>query len=111
FASGAAPRPTTEHRHPGELAMSTSPYRLPSLTAACLLALMTSPPAFAQVVHEFDLPQQPLADSLREIGRQATFNILFEPETVERMTAPAVQGRLSPQEAVERALAGSGLQV
>lgn len=85
-------------------------HRLTGLTAACLLALM-APPAIAQVVHDFNLPRQPLADSLREIGRQTTFNILFQPETVERMTAPVVQGRLSPQQAVERALAGSGLLV
>lgn len=84
--------------------------RLTGLTAACLLALM-APPAIAEVVHDFNLPQQPLADSLREIGRQTAFNILFQPETVEWMTAPAVQGRLSPQQAVERALTGSGLLV
>jgi len=57
------------------------------------------------------LPQQSLADALRAIGRQTAMNILFEPETVEDHTAPAVRGMLSAEAAIERVLAGTKLVV
>jgi iron complex outermembrane recepter protein len=82
------------------------------LAAAILCILGTlSAAADAQTNYEFNLPQQPLADALRAIGSKTTTNILFEPETVENLTAPAVRGLLSPEEAIKRVLAGTKLVV
>jgi outer membrane receptor protein involved in Fe transport len=76
-----------------------------------MLSMLAGAAALAQSVYEFNLPQQPLADALRAIGRQTNMNILFEPETVKQLTAPAVHGLLSPEEAIKRVLAGTKLVV
>lgn len=88
--------------------MSVLPVRLVLAAILCLLGAtaLASPP---QVAYEFNLPQQSLADSLRAIGRQTTTNIMFEPQTVENLTAPPVQGRLSAEDAIKRVLTGTRL--
>ena len=60
----------------------------------CLISAFATPEALAQALYDFNLPQQALADSLRAIGRQTAMSILFEPATVENVTAPAVHGQL-----------------
>src|SRR5688572_14602875 len=85
--------------------------RLLAAATLCILATLTTAAATAQPSYEFNLPQQSLADALRAIGQQTTMNILFEPQTVENITAPAVQGLLSPEEAIKRVLAGTKLVV
>lgn len=87
--------------------------RCNKLLAAAILCTLS---ALASVVHaetnyKFNLPPQPLADALRAIGSQTTTNILFEPETVENLTAPAVRGVLSLEEAIKLVLAGTKLVV
>src|SRR5580700_4617290 len=75
----------------------------------CIFSAFTPQVALAQARYDFNLPQQALADSLRAIGRQTAMNILFEPATVENVTAPAVRGQLSASAAVVRVLAGTKL--
>lgn len=59
---------------------------------------------------EIFIPAQPLADTLKDIARQTGENILFTPDSVSGLRAPALNGKLSAQDAVTRALAGSTLQ-
>ena len=80
-----------------------------SLATICLINAFATPEALAQALYDFNLPQQALADSLRAIGRQTAMSILFEPATVENVTAPAVHGQLSASDAVVRVLAGTKL--
>jgi iron complex outermembrane recepter protein len=82
-----------------------------SSATVCLISVFATPVALPQALYAFNLPQQALADSLRAIGRQAAMNILFEPATVENVTAPAVRGQLSANDAVVRVLAGTRLTV
>src|ERR1700731_3354260 len=79
------------------------------LAMICLISAFATPEALAQALYDFNLPQQALADSLRSIGRQTATNILFEPATVENVTAPAVRGQLSASDAVVRVLSGTEL--
>ena len=79
------------------------------LAMICLISAFATPEALAQALYDFNLPQQALADSLRAIGRQTAMSILFEPATVENVTAPAVHGQLSASDAVVRVLAGTKL--
>lgn len=82
------------------------------LAAAILCTLGTlATAAHAETNYKFNLPPQPLADALRAIGSQTTTNILFEPEAVENLTAPAVRGVLSPEQAIKLVLAGTKLVV
>src|SRR4030088_3206100 len=83
--------------------------RILSLATICLISTFVTPEVLAQALYEFNLPQQALADSLRAIGRQTAMSILFEPATVENVTAPAVHGQLSASDAVVRVLAGTKL--
>jgi iron complex outermembrane receptor protein len=52
---------------------------------------------------------QPLGAALNELARQAGLQLLFAPALVAGRTAPAVAGRLTPLQALDRLLAGSGL--
>ncbi|QIL73761.1 TonB-dependent siderophore receptor (plasmid) [Diaphorobacter sp. HDW4B] len=52
---------------------------------------------------------QPLGQALNELARQTHLQLLFPPELVAGRVAPAVSGALTPRQAVERLLAGSGL--
>jgi hypothetical protein len=82
----------------------------PALAVLCILRALTAG-AHGETYYEFNLPQQSLADALRAIGRLTNMNILFKPVTVENVTAPALRGRLSPEEAIKRVLAGTKLVV
>ena len=57
----------------------------------------------------FAIPAQSLEQTLREISRRTGENILFRPESVSGLRAPALSGKMSAQDAINHALAGSGL--
>ena len=76
------------------------------LVLACA-AMVTQ--AQTAVVH-FDLPRQPLADSLRAIGSQTHTNILFDPPLVAGREAPALKADMTPQQALARLLSGTGIE-
>jgi outer membrane receptor protein involved in Fe transport len=68
-------------------------------------------PAHAQVqaAKDYNLPAQDLAETLRAISRESGQEILFAAETVQGRKAPPVSGRLTIDEAVRAALAGTNL--
>ncbi len=66
-----------------------------SATVAMLLATATHAQTF-----KFELPAQPLQQSLRAISQQANVNILFDSDTVDGLYAPALNGDLTVQEAI-----------
>src|SRR5690606_12622706 len=57
----------------------------------------------------FDIPSQPLVEALRAIASQTQQNVFFDPQVVAGHQAPALKAALSAEEALERALSGSGL--
>jgi len=57
-----------------------------------------------------DVPAQRLDRSLNELARQTGTRILFATDTAERQQAPAVQCRMSVEQALLQMLAGSALQ-
>jgi iron complex outermembrane recepter protein len=84
--------------------------QLLALGALWLLPIVSiGAPAQAAALYSFDLPEQALADSLRSIARQTATNILFDADSVENLTAPAVHGKLSVANAVYRVLATTKL--
>ena len=90
--------------------MSVHARQLLALGALWLLAgASIGAQAQPSAVYNFNLPDQGLADSLRSIARQTSTNILFDPESVEHLTAPALRGRLSVADAVDRVLDGTKL--
>ena len=56
-----------------------------------------------------DIPAGPLATSLNALSRAAGLTLAVDPAQVAGKTAPALSGAFTPQQALERLLAGSGL--
>ncbi len=76
-----------------------------------LLVLLGAPVALAQATHRFDLPEQPLGDSLRAIAARTGTNILFDSKDVKDLEAEALHGDLTLSEAIRRTLAPTRLEV
>lgn len=94
------------------------PRRRDAAQALAALALIVSPvaraaqaPALAPTgrVQAIDLPAQPLASALLALSRQTGVVILAPADLVRGRAAPAVQGRMEPEEAVRRLLRGADL--
>jgi iron complex outermembrane recepter protein len=83
-------------------------------TIASAIALMVlvwaAPMAQAQAKAAFDLPAQPLADSLRAVGSQTNINLLFDPPLVAGRKAPALKVEVTADEALTRLLVGTGIK-
>ncbi|WP_147432346.1 TonB-dependent siderophore receptor [Pararobbsia silviterrae] len=96
--------------------------RLPlaAMSAAVILAVtaLGAPSARAQTAASpapaqtaaFSIPAQPLGSALNTLAREANLQLLVEPSLVAGKTAPAVNGRMTTAEALDRVLAGSGLK-
>lgn len=91
-------------------------FALAPLAQACLSALLAlglagqaqaqgSPAARVTLT----IAAQPLGMALNELARQANLQLLFPPALVAGKTAGAVSGHLTPGQALDRLLAGSGL--
>ncbi|MDO8933272.1 MAG: TonB-dependent siderophore receptor, partial [Rhodocyclaceae bacterium] len=83
-------------------------------TALCpalvLAGIIQAPTVLAQAeLPAISIPAQPLGAALDALAVQARFKLLYSPDAVKGKTAPALAGRLSPDEALRRLLAGSGL--
>jgi iron complex outermembrane receptor protein len=74
-----------------------------------LMLLSSTALADAQARVKFNLPSQPLADSLRALASQTQTNILFDQALVRGMTAQPLDAELSLDQAIDRLLAGTGL--
>src|SRR3984957_9490933 len=77
---------------------------------SCLLALLALLPltCFSQTA-PFNLPSQPLAESLKALGAQTNINVMVSPSLVDGRIAPAVKAELSAKDALKRLLEGTGL--
>lgn len=95
--------------------MSATPFALAPLALAAFLALGAPYAAHAQSTGgagtpvEISITAQPLAQALTELARQARITLVAAPALLAGKTAPAVTGRLTTRQALERLLAGSGL--
>lgn len=86
---------------------SLRPSRAGTLAASVFAVLCAS--AEAQAVNEWDLPEQPLAQSLRAIAAQSESNIIFDRKLVNDRLAPPLKTQASADDALSRVLQGSGL--
>ncbi len=77
-----------------------------SLTAPSLV-MAQSGNAPARI--EFESPARPLGEALRSYGVATDRQLVFAPDLVRGLNAPAVTGTLTPDQALTRLLAGSGL--
>ncbi|MBP5856453.1 TonB-dependent siderophore receptor [Marivibrio halodurans] len=92
-----------------------------ALSATALSIVVAVPPARAQAVDgqvqvvqlsnekAFDLPSQPLTTALTQFGQQSGMQVTVHGTLPRDLTAPAVRGPMTSEEALNRLLAGSGL--
>lgn len=81
------------------------------LASAGVAAIACAAPAAAQEQSQtISLPAQPLGDALIELSRQADIVVIADPDATRGRMAPAVNGRMTPAEALRRLLVGSGLR-
>lgn len=93
-------------------------------TALAALSVMATQPVWAEALNtqlpkqqeesfsvpvNVDIPAQPLANSLHDLGKATGMNISFPNDIVSGKTAPEVRGRMSRKEALQRVLGESGL--
>lgn len=85
--------------------------RRTALWAAFALAgLVAVPPVYAQAEPPaINIAAQPLGAALDALAAQTKIKLMYSPEAVKGKTVPALSGRLSPDEALRRLLAGTGL--
>jgi iron complex outermembrane receptor protein len=81
---------------------------LTSSVALVALALFGSIAA-AQAVADFDLPAQPLAESLRAIAAKTNSNILFDRSLVAGLSAPPFKAHMTAADALKKLLSNTGL--
>jgi iron complex outermembrane receptor protein len=76
-----------------------------------LLALLALMPltCFSQTA-TFNLPSQPLAESLKALGALTNINVMVSPSLVDGRIAPAVKAELSAKDVLKRLLEGTGLE-
>lgn len=60
---------------------------------------------------DFDLPPQPLADSIRAVAVQSVTTIVADEQTTKDVTAPALRGKYTVSDALKALLRGSGISV
>ena len=91
--------------------------RLILLTLAVLLTMGITPIAWSQsalspawaIQVSINIPSQPLAQALNEWAQQTRLELIVQPALVADKTAPALSGNMTPRQALDRLLAGSGL--
>ena len=80
--------------------------KFPWLPLALALAVNAAVPlAFAaEAIH---IRAQPLGQALSELGQQTSLQVFFSPDLVAGKKAPAVDGDISPEQALRQLLQGS----
>jgi len=79
------------------------------VVALALAVAMHASNALAQSEVSFDIPAQPLERALAAFQSQGKVQVLYAPDIVSGLQAPAISGRMTPRQALDRLIEGSGL--
>lgn len=95
----------------GALMMTTALASMLSATPSWAQQTAASPPTIAQLQSErsFDIPAQPLTDALVAFGQQSGIQVTVNGTVARNISAPAVHGTMTSEQALRQLLAGSGL--
>ena len=74
-------------------------------------ALSINAAAAAQQSANISLQEQPLSDALRSVAQKTGESILFTPESVDGLKAPAISGQMDAKQAVSMLTRGTDLEV
>lgn len=84
------------------------------VTCSLLIVLVLSGPALVPAIAQdttvpFDIPAQPLSAALDTFAEQAHVQMLYKMETVSGLQSASVSGQLTPAQALQNLLQGTGL--
>jgi len=103
--AGRGARPRTKQVGTNRGAMR----RALALSVALALGAAASAAGAQPTTAHISIPAQSLDDALVQLGEQASLQIFYLPETVRGLRAPAVSGELTPDQALQKLLAGTGI--
>lgn len=97
----------------------SSPLLRPGLLALAIAFASAGQPLVAQAesgssqvaVRSYDIPTGPLGETLARISRESGRTLSADPALIHGKRAPAVHGQFTAEQAVQQALAGSGLSL
>ncbi len=75
------------------------------------VAVLSINAAAAAQDNKISLSEQPLSDALRSVAQKTGESILFKPESVEGLRAPAISGEMSARQAVSLLTRGTDLEI
>lgn len=75
-----------------------------------VIGVHAAEPASASMTRHFDIPAGSLDGALTRLSRETGLNVAFEQADLAGKSSSAVQGNFTPDQALARLLAGSGLQ-
>src|SRR5579859_6584728 len=84
---------------------------LRSVLFGTVAVLSINAAAAAQNSAAITMQEQPLSDALRTVAQKTGESILFTPESVEGLKAPAINGTMNAQQAVSMLTVGTDLEV
>ena len=84
---------------------------LRSVLFGSVAVLSINAAAAAQQSADISLQAQPLSDALRSVAQKTGESILFTPELVEGLKAPAISGQMDAKQAVSMLTRGTDLEV
>ena len=84
---------------------------LRSILFGGVAALSINAAAAAQQSANISLQEQPLSDALRSVAQKTGESILFTPESVDGLKAPAISGQMDARQAVSMLTRGTDLEV
>ena len=87
------------------------PTLLRSIALACLLGMLAPVSAVAEQKQSIDIPSQPLADAITELGAETSLQIVANGDVLAGKQSAQVRGRMTPIEALRQLLQGSGLSI
>jgi iron complex outermembrane recepter protein len=91
--------------------MSKQIRRMPiAVAVAVILATGSACIAQAQAATNYDLPAQPLADSIKAVANQSNTNVLFDRKLLAGLQAPALRAQLTPEAAIAKLIEGTTLR-
>ncbi|WP_421709361.1 TonB-dependent receptor domain-containing protein [Algihabitans sp.] len=94
----------------GGLLISTAALAMLFPPAQVRAQSQSAPPVVAQVQQiDFAIPPQPLFDALALFGRQSGLQVSVDADLVRDLESPGATGSFSPEQALRRLLAGTGI--
>ncbi|WP_161554287.1 TonB-dependent receptor domain-containing protein [Stenotrophobium rhamnosiphilum] len=93
----------------GQIAKKVSALKAILISLMFFMVCGSMPALAAEPLIRFDIPAQELSSSLNQFSVLSNRTLIYSPELVGGLTAPAVQGEFTPDQVIQKLLNGTGL--